>query len=127
MLKFIRKFIGVLITFLDKVFAPKPYPQVLQRSAEKQASINAETQTMAIYQFQSCPFCIKVRRALKRMNLNIELRDAQNNAQFRQELLEKGGELQVPCLKLSEGGKDQWMYESSDIIAYLEKRFLKQY
>jgi glutathione S-transferase len=29
----------------------------------------------------------------------------------------------VPCLLIEEDGEARWMYESNDIIAYLEKRF----
>ncbi|HAI96784.1 MAG TPA: glutaredoxin, partial [Methylococcaceae bacterium] len=36
---------------------------------------------------------------------------------------EGGGKLKVPCLRIEEDGKVSWMYESSDIINYLEDRF----
>ncbi|MDF3852182.1 hypothetical protein [Achromobacter denitrificans] len=29
----------------------------------------------------------------------------------------------MPCLRIEEAGGTRWMYESSDIIAYLEQRF----
>jgi len=32
--------------------------------------------------------------------------------------------LKVPCLKITENGEDRWMYESNDIIAYLNGRFV---
>jgi len=34
-----------------------------------------------------------------------------------------GGKRKVPCLRIEEDGKTEWMYESNDIIAYLEQRF----
>ena len=38
-----------------------------------------------------------------------------------QALLSGGGKTQVPCLKIEDGaGKVRWMYESGDILAYLE-------
>jgi glutathione S-transferase len=38
-------------------------------------------------------------------------------------LLEVGGKLKVPCLKIEANDTDiHWMYESSDIIKYLEDR-----
>ena len=36
-----------------------------------------------------------------------------------------GGDLKVPCLRVEDGqGEVQWMYESGEIIGYLEGRFL---
>ena len=79
---------------------------------------------MALYQFKACPFCVKTRRAMKRLGLKIELRDARDNAQWRQQLLLEGGQVQVPCLYIPEdGAAGRWMYESGDIIDYLEQRF----
>ncbi len=30
--------------------------------------------------------------------------------------------MQVPCLRIEEGERVRWLYESADIIAYLKKR-----
>lgn len=78
---------------------------------------------MVLYQFEACPFCVKVRRALKRMNLNVELRDTRKNPAFEKELLAGGGQLQVPCLKIAEPGAPvRWLYESDEIIQFLSER-----
>jgi len=99
-------------------------PKGMVRDAEQQAQVDALTQHMALYQFRTCPFCLKVRRELRRLSLNIELRDAQHNEQHRAELLLGGGAVKVPCLRLNDAqGQVQWMYESEDIIAYLRQRF----
>ncbi|MCU7223279.1 glutaredoxin, partial [Pseudomonas brassicacearum] len=75
-------------------------------------------------QFHACPFCVKTRRALHRLNVPVTLRDAKNDPLHRQALLEGGGRVKVPCLRIEEDdGKVTWMYESNDIIAYLDKRF----
>ena len=34
-----------------------------------------------------------------------------------------GGKVKVPCLRIEEAGGTRWMYESNDIIAYLEQRY----
>ena len=52
----------------------------------------------------------------------METRNAQEG-RFRSELLAGGGEIKVPCLRIKEGSEITWMYESSDIMAYLDKRF----
>jgi len=115
--KLIRWPLGQLILLVD--FLTRPAPP--QRSAELQARIDASTREMAIYQFRACPFCVKTRRALRRMGLNIELRDARDNARWRAQLEQEGGKIQVPCLYLPDAdGKARWLYESGDIIAYLE-------
>ncbi|MHA5666064.1 glutaredoxin family protein, partial [Pseudomonas aeruginosa] len=68
-------------------------------------------------------FCVKTRRAMHRLNLPMQLKDAMNDPQARQALLEGGGKVKVPCLRIEENGQVRWMYESSEIIAYLEGRF----
>lgn len=118
--KTIRLIIGPIILFIDKVTTPKG----IQRPQEEQQKIDAEVSNLVLYQFQTCPFCIKVKRHNKRLSLNIETRDAQHNSVYREELLNGGGEIKVPCLKIiDEKGNDRWMYESDDIVQYLQNRF----
>lgn len=100
-------------------------PRGVVRPAAEQAKIDEQTRHLALYQFKTCPFCIKVRREIARLSLNIELRDAQHDAKHRADLLQGGGSLQVPCLRITDAqGNSQWMYESSEINAYLHKRFV---
>jgi len=116
----IRWLLGRIILILDSLTTPSG----IKRSKDAQALIDQSTRNMAIYQFNACPFCVKVRRALKRYSLNIELRDAKGNETFRNELLTQGGKIKVPCLRIEENGVVQMMYESDEIINYLENRFL---
>ena len=118
LLKGLREGLGRLIVGVDWIFSPKP----IQRSAERQAQVDEAAHDLALYQFYACPFCIKTRRAIKRLNVPIETRNAQAG-EFRAELLEKGGEVKVPCLKIVASEKTIWLYESDDIITYLEHRF----
>ena len=117
----IRWVLGRIILLLNWVFTPKG----IKRSAEDQQAIDKQTATMALYQYEACPFCVKVRRSMKRNTLKIETRDAKRNEAFKAELLEKGGKLKVPCLKIQENGEERWMYESSDIITFLEQKVAK--
>lgn len=115
--KIIRWPLGQLILLVD--FLTRPTPP--QRPADLQERIDASTRDMALYQFRACPFCVKTRRALRRMGLNIELRDARDNAQWRTQLEQEGGRIQVPCLYLpGQDGGARWLYESDDIIAHLQ-------
>jgi glutaredoxin len=117
----IRLILGKLILFLDWVFTPRS----ITRNPAQQALIDGQTASLTLYQYQACPFCVKVRRAMKRQGLKIETRDVKRNDAAREELLAGGGDLKVPCLRIGEGERGaQWMYESKDIIGYLEGRFL---
>ena len=60
---------------------------------------------------------------MHRLNLPIALKDAKNNPQDRQALLEQGGKIKVPCLRIDEGDTVTWLYDSKVIGAYLEDRF----
>lgn len=116
----VRAILGALILLLNWVFTPKS----IKRETSEQAAIDAQTAKLALYQYKACPFCVKVRRAMKRNGLNIETRDAKRSEQFKAELEQGGGQLKVPCLRIEEdSGEIRWMYESSDIIDYLEGRF----
>ncbi|MDH2372362.1 glutathione S-transferase N-terminal domain-containing protein [Cobetia sp. 3AK] len=96
----------------------------LERSPAQQAEVDAETARLALYQFSTCPFCIKVRKRMHQLNLNIEQRDTQHNATHRQALEQGGGRVKVPCLLIThDDGREEWMYESDTINAYLQKRF----
>ncbi|KPQ19262.1 glutaredoxin family protein [Halomonas sp. HL-93] len=99
-------------------------PQSVTRTPEEQARVDAECQKLALYQFRSCPFCIKVRKEMARLGLSIEKRDAQLDPDYRKELQEGGGKVKVPCLKIThDDGHDEWLYESDAINAWLHKRF----
>ena len=98
-------------------------PRGIKRAPEAQQRIDEKTKNLVMYQFLTCPFCIKTRRAIKRLSLNIETRDALRDAQSRQQLLEGGGEIKVPCLRITgEDGSVEWLYESNEIIRYLNER-----
>jgi len=97
--------------------------RAIERTPEAQEQVDQTTASMIIYQYPACPFCMITRRATKRLNLNIEYRDAKNDIQHKQTLINEGGKDQVPCLRIEENGETIWMYESRDIIDYLEKRF----
>jgi glutaredoxin len=117
--KALRVGLGQLIIFID--FITRPGKK--QRPAEAQAQVNQAARSLTLYQFHACPFCVKTRRTLHRLNVPVALRDAKNNEQDRQTLLEQGGKIKVPCLRIEENGETTWMYESKVIIDYLDKRF----
>jgi len=99
-------------------------PKAIERSPEEQAKVDKATEHLALYQFRVCPFCIKVRKEMARLGLNIERRDAQHDSEHRETLLKGGGAVKVPCLLImDEQGDERWLYESEDINDWLEKEF----
>jgi glutaredoxin len=118
--KTIHSIVAPIMLFGDWLTTPKG----MLRGAAEQQAVNAATRQLTLYQFKTCPFCMKVRRASKRLSLNIEKRDAQHNAAARQELLQATGKTQVPCLKIvGADGSVRWMQDSGAIIQYLQERF----
>ena len=116
----IRYILGYIIIFIDWVTRPS----IPDHSPEKQAELDAATSKMVIYQFKRCPFCVKTRRAIRRLGLNIELRDARNDPKWNAELINEGGKYQVPCLRITEDNGDvSWLYESNAINSYLDQNF----
>jgi glutaredoxin len=114
----IRWILGRVILVLNFIFSPKK----LKRESSAQQAVDAQTQSLQLYQYEACPFCVKVRRDIRRKGLNINTIDAKN-ADNKAQLLAQGGKVQVPCLRIEEGDKISWMYESSAISNYLNDRF----
>jgi len=112
-----RKAIGAIILGADKLTSPRaPY-----RSKEEQTLIDQKTNGLIIYEMLACPFCVKVRREIKRLGLNIERIDVKKNASEMDTLITQGGKFQVPCLRIESQQGIEWLYESNDIIKYLRE------
>jgi len=77
---------------------------------------------MTLYQFASCPFCLRVRITLKSFNIEMNMKDIHRHPEFAHELIRNGGRSMVPCLHIVDDTGERWMYESGDIV-----RFLHQY
>ena len=119
LLKLLREGLGRLIVLIDWITRPRQ----IKRPNDQQAQIEQDIQGLSLYQLYACPFCVKTRRAMHRLNLPIETRSVAQNSPYRDELESQGGAIKSPCLRIEEAGKVRWMYESGDIISYLEQRF----
>ncbi|MDH5484215.1 MAG: glutathione S-transferase N-terminal domain-containing protein [Gammaproteobacteria bacterium] len=116
----LRRILGPILLLNEKLNTPKG----IVRSPEAQQVIDEATRNIVLYQFRTCPFCIKVRFAIKRLSLNIEVRDAQKDQGHRAELVAGSGQAKVPCLRITdENGNVRWMTESAVIVNYLDERF----
>jgi len=123
----IRAFFRTLRTVLGPLMLLKErltQPSGVQREAAAQADVALQCQSLALYQFSTCPFCIKVRQEMRRLSLPIEKRDAQHHSAHRNDLLQGSGASKVPCLKITDSqGQTQWLQDSAAIVAYLQGRF----
>ncbi|WP_163936034.1 glutathione S-transferase N-terminal domain-containing protein [Paraferrimonas sp. SM1919] len=118
-MKLIRWFLGKVILVGDFLTRPS----LPKRTEQQQAELDAKTAQYQLYQYAACPFCVKVRRQIRRLGLNIELVDAKQD-QHRSDLIANAGKAMVPCLRINKAdGSSEWMLESSDINAYLEKNY----
>jgi len=117
LMKAIRWPIGQLILLLNFTFSPRSP----KRAPYAQSKIDDKTRSLSLYQLPSCPFCVKVRRTMKREGLKIELRNISGENKFSEELVREGGQRKVPCLRIEKkDGQVQWLYESSDVVAHLQ-------
>jgi len=99
-------------------------PKGVVRPAASQAEVDQQCASLILYQYKTCPFCIKVRQEMRRLGLKVEQRDAQHAGTNREALISGGGMAKVPCLKITDlAGNTQWLYESGEIIKYLRSRF----
>jgi glutaredoxin len=122
-MQLIRLILGKLILLLDWLFTPNS----IRRDPALQLSIDQQTSSLTLYQYQACPFWVKVRRAMKRHALTIGTQDAKRSEAAKQELLAGGGALKVPCLRIeNDQAPLEWLYESANIIRYLVGRFVAQ-
>lgn len=119
LVKWLRNGIGGMIQVGDLLTRPAK----MKRSPQDQQQVAEACQQLALYQLPRCPFCVKVRRAMHKLNLPIEKRNVNPGSPHRDALMAGGGRVKSPCLRIEENGETRWMYESNDIIAYLQRRF----
>jgi len=118
--KTLRTLLGPVMLLWEFVSRPKG----LVRQPAMQQKVDQQCRSITLYQYSTCPFCIKVRQEMRRLSLKIEGLDAQKNEVNREALVRGGGQAKVPCLKITDqAGNSQWMYDSGAIIEYLRGRF----
>ncbi len=116
--KTVRIVLGPFLLLWERLTPPTP----ISRSPAAQARLDDITRQLTLYQYKTCPFCMKVRRHIARLGLNIDKRDAQHHAGYRAELEQQGGQIKVPCLRITDAtGQHTWLYESDAIIRYLDE------
>lgn len=82
---------------------------------------------LALYHYEGCPYCDRVRETLLRLDLEIEMRNIETEPARRQELVGATGRKMVPCLRIEQaGGGVRWLHESLDIIRFLEEEVARR-
>jgi glutathione S-transferase len=79
-----------------------------------------------IYLAERCPFCVKVRMYMEQKGISYVLKPVllgSAPSEVKEELKRLGGKAQVPFLVDPE--RNIKMYESDDIIAYVEEHYAR--
>ena len=74
---------------------------------------------LALYKYDTCPYCRYVYRAIDRLAVNIEYRDIRQDRTHQAALVQTTGRRTVPCLFINGAP----MFESADIVAWLQGQF----
>ncbi|MFA5260138.1 MAG: glutaredoxin [Candidatus Omnitrophota bacterium] len=72
---------------------------------------------LLLYYKSTCPSCQKVLHFIDEQGIELPLKNIDQNAEFRKELLAIGGKPQVPCLFIN----GQVLYESEMIVDWLKR------
>ena len=117
----VRWVLGKLILIWNRL----TWPEALKREPAKQAQVDEALTDYQLYELAACPFCVKVRRETRRLAVeSIPRRNVREEQAAMDELTNGGGKFQVPCLRVAVGdGREEWIYESDDIIARLRADF----
>lgn len=75
---------------------------------------------LILYTQTGCPYCRIAIGALEELGLPFESRNIESDA-YREELLARGGKIQVPYLVDTERNVE--MYESADIVRYVREHY----
>ena len=97
-IKLVRNALGAVIVLLDRISRPR----AVQRSPADQDRVQSAMDGLSLYQLRACPFCVKTRRAIHALGVDIELRDINKDSQYREQLQQGGGQIKVPCLRIED-------------------------
>ncbi len=76
---------------------------------------------LVLYNIEASPYCRKVREVLTELNLDTLVKNVGKQSARRPELVERGGKMMIPYL--IDPNHDVEMYQSDDIVDYLEKTY----
>ncbi len=74
---------------------------------------------LLLYYKSTCPYCQKVLNFIDEQGIELPLKNIDQNAEYRKELLDIGGKSQVPCLFIN----GQVLYETDPIVDWLKQNY----
>ena len=94
----------------------RPYGRRVARPRPEQPA-----ELLELFNFEASPYCRKVRETLCELDLDHRVRNVAKGSPRRAELIARGGKMMVPYLIDPNTGTE--MYESDDIVAYLQRTY----
>ena len=109
-------------TILDDVNSALASAVRLGRGSRcRRAGRRERFEPLTLFNMEGSPYCRKVRETLSELDLEYVVRNLPKGSPKRAELTRRGGKMQVPYLVDPNTRRE--MYESDDIIAYLEGQY----
>lgn len=71
---------------------------------------------LTLYYSPTCPYCVKVLNYLHSIHKTVPMKNVKQSAEIKEELIEKGGKAEVPCLLIDHFA----LYSSDQIIEWLK-------
>lgn len=96
----------------------------IKRPAYEQKKADRQAGYLTLYDCPQVPFNNKIQRHIRQLNISITVKNLNRCHTFQKELLSGGGRAQVPCLRIDTPNGSRWLYESDEIIEYLDKKFV---
>jgi glutathione S-transferase len=118
-----RKLLGPAFSPINTAFAMAA-SAVRPRGARVRAGLERRDQPekmLVLYNLEASPYCRKVRETLNELNLYYQVENVGKFSARRPELIDRGGKMMIPYL--IDPNQEVEMYESDDIIAYLEATY----
>lgn len=80
---------------------------------------------LELYETERCLYCKKVKEKMNELGLSYVTHDPRHNENYKEKLLDLGGKNQVPFLVIKNGDGEikKTMYESDQIVDYLEQEY----
>ena len=72
--------------------------------------------TLEFYYYDFCPFCVRVKKTIKKLNIKVTYCNTMEDPSCEQKLFTDTGRRTVPCLYID----NIPMHESSEIISWLQ-------
>jgi glutaredoxin 2 len=91
--------------------------EIVERYAQSESPAKDK---LELYYYAGCPFCTIAMSPMKKLGVEVELRNIHENPLYREDLLNARGRVTVPVLRItSPDGEERWLPESRDIVHYI--------